>query len=207
MARQKELIANKASTSANLDSAHSLHDQAVANLAAAEAELEHLTEFTREEDRALAEARLQVASARVAAAETTLAETQLRAPIAGRVLDVLLHPGDATSGASGGPLCLLGDTSQLLVRAEIDEIHAMHVALGQAAEIVMPGPGRETAAGTVVEIKPLMGRKTVFSRAANERRDLDVRQVLIALDRVTDLPIGLKVDVRIDVEGNPDVEQ
>lgn len=207
LSRQNELIATKATTSANLDTARSLHDQAVAILAAAAAELDYLVHFTRTEDLALAEARQRVAAGKVEAAEATLSESQLRAPMAGRVLDVLARPGDATSGANGEAVCLLGDTSQLVVRAEIDENYALRVAPGQTAEVVMPGLRGETMRGTVVDIKPLMGRKTVFSRSATERRDLDVRQVLIQLDPGTDLPIGLKVDVRIDVGKKRKVEQ
>ena len=45
-----------------------------------------------------------------------------------------------------------------------------------------------------------MGPKTVFSGAASERKDLDIIQVLIDLPQEFHAPIGLQVDVDIQIE-------
>ena len=52
--------------------------------------------------------------------------------------------------------------------------------------------------GTVATVKQMMGAKTVFSHASTERKDLDVRQVLIQLPAGKELPVGLQVDVKIE---------
>ena len=41
----------------------------------------------------------------------------------------------------------------------------------------------------------MMGPKTVFARVADERRDLDVVQVLIEMGPDFQFPVGLRVDV------------
>jgi HlyD family secretion protein len=44
-----------------------------------------------------------------------------------------------------------------------------------------------------------MGKKTVFSRVATERKDLEVIQVLVDLDEPLAAPVGLQVDVQVRV--------
>jgi hypothetical protein len=43
-----------------------------------------------------------------------------------------------------------------------------------------------------------MGKKTVFSRSATERKDLDVVQVMIVMSEAFTATIGLEVDVKIE---------
>jgi HlyD family secretion protein len=45
-----------------------------------------------------------------------------------------------------------------------------------------------------------MGKKTLFARTATERKDLDVVQVIIEMSGEFHPPVGLEVDVSIDVK-------
>lgn len=92
---------------------------------------------------------------------------------------------------------MLGDLDRLRVRAEVDETQALLVGEGAAAWIGGPNLHGREMEGRVAGVKPIMGPKTVFSRAAAERQDLEMRQVFIPLPAGTALPVGLKVDVRI----------
>ena len=135
-----------------------------------------------------------------------LAEGLARAPAA--------QAGDAVGGADGGvvvePQALaqadapgqavgrdLVPLGHLRVRAEVDERFVRQLAAGQAAEVY----GRNLAGGVyrgrVCYVEQVMGDKTVFTRSASERKDVNVLQVVI--DMVPDFraPPGLQVDVRV----------
>jgi HlyD family secretion protein len=49
----------------------------------------------------------------------------------------------------------------------------------------------------------MMGKKTVFAHAAEERKHLDILQVLIDMEPGFQAPVGLQVDVKIHVKAGP----
>lgn len=180
------------------------HDLAATNvqrrdaaLSQAEADLIHLQKFVRDEDRAVADAKVQAAEAKLAKARVALAETELRAPSDGSILEILHRAGESAHTAWPEPILIFGDASKLRVRAEIDESYALRLHTGMSASIFGRGLGASKIQGAVVLVKPAMGRKTVFAKTATERKDLDVLQVLIDLPGATSLPVGLEVDVKI----------
>jgi hypothetical protein len=59
------------------------------------------------------------------------------------------------------------------------------------------GLGEASFSGRVTSVRPIMGKRAVFSRAAAERRDLDVVQVLIDMGETLAAPVGMRVDVKI----------
>lgn len=65
------------------------------------------------------------------------------------------------------------------------------------AEVYGRPLGDEVYVGKVTYIKSLMGPKTVFSRAALERVDLDVIQLLIEMPSGFAASAGLRVHVRL----------
>lgn len=175
-----------------------------AALRQAEADLTHLQKFVRAEDRAVAEAKVQEAEAKLAKARATWAETQLRAPSDGAVLEILHRAGESAHSAAPEPILIFADASRLRVRAEIDESYALELHPGMTARVFGRGLGRSEISGTIALVKSLMGKKTVFANSATERKDLDVVQVLIDLPEGTTLPIGLEVDVKLsDEPGRP----
>ena len=80
------------------------------------------------------------------------------------------------------PAVIFGDLSRLRIRAEIDERYARDVKKGQRAVVFGRGLGQESLEGRVTEVRSIMGKRAMFSRAAAERKDLDVVQVLIELE-------------------------
>jgi HlyD family secretion protein len=90
--------------------------------------------------------------------------------------------------------------SRLRVRAEIDERYVAKLSEHQRAEIYGRGLGDKRVEGCLSFIKDVMGPKTVFSRDASERKDLDIVQVFIDLPADFQAPIGLQVDVEIVVQ-------
>ena len=164
------------------------------------AETRYLTNFVRDVDRQLAEAQVAVAQAQLQTAKQRLAETFLTSPINGTVLETLLRVGESTFAVgSPEPALLLGDLTNLRVRAEIDENYALLLRDGQKTVIFGRGLGDRQIPAHVALVKKLMGKKTVFAKTATERKDIDVIQAFIEPDAHFQVPIGLEVNVKIAI--------
>jgi multidrug resistance efflux pump len=195
--RMNQLLEKRTIAVAEKEMAVSEAQRGTADVEAAEAELHYLRHYVRSEDRAVAQAQLELAEAKLNLQKARLTETELRAPSDGTVLEIIQREGEMTS--ANQPVILFADTSQLRVRAEIDENYALLLQVNQTATLFGRGLGERRIKGTVVVVKPVMGKKTVFIKTATERKDVDIRQVLIALPAGIDLPIGLETDVAIEV--------
>jgi len=195
--RQAELIERKAGTIEGFEQATTDLEQAKEDLLEAQAELGHLQTHVRAEDRALAEAQVALAQANLQAAKEHCENTNLLAPMRGTVLEVFKRQGESVRAFDVHPVVIFADVSQLRVRTEIDERYTSQVRIGQPATISGRSLGEKTFQGRITQIKNLMGNKTIFSRDAAERKDLDVLQVFIEPDEPLQLPVGLQVDVEI----------
>lgn len=85
-----------------------------------------------------------------------LAKTQIRAPIAGRVVELPIKVGEtaipSTNALAGAKLMKIADTSALLAELKVDEADIAKVAVGQAVD-VYPAAYPDTALpGTVEKI-------------------------------------------------------
>jgi multidrug resistance efflux pump len=198
--RRHVLVARNVASQQDLEDAETQVVEAKAALAAKQAELSHLRHYVREEDRALAQANVELAQSRLTAAEKRLRLTVLAAPCDGTVLEFYKREGDCLRMGDPQPAVLFGDVSRLRIRAEIDERYAHRVRAGQSAVIFGSNVGNREYAGRVVLVKPVMGDKTLFSRSSRERKDLQIVQVLIEMDPEFRTPVGLRVDVAIRVE-------
>ncbi len=196
--RTRKLSAARAATVADFDRAESDCCQIEIKLAQAESELRRLETFVRPEDCVQADARVQLAEARLAAAQQRLADTRLLAPLDGTVLEINRREGEGAQGRQC--VIVFGNQSRLRVRAEVDERYVHLIALGQTVNVYGAGLGNARYQGTVAVVKQLMGKKTVFVNDAEERKDLDVMQVLIDLPAGFRAPIGLQIDVEIETQ-------
>jgi HlyD family secretion protein len=198
--RMRNMFRTKASSEQDLDSARTNMLQKQAAFHRAEAELLHLRNYVRLEDRQLAEAKVSLAEARLQVARQQLADTRLLAPFAGTVLEILRREGEGARPSDTEPVLVFGDLCKLRVRGEIDERFARRIRPGQEAVVYGRGLGSESLTTRVNSVKRIMGKKTVFSRTANERKDLDILQVFIDLPESFSGPVGLEVNVKIRVD-------
>jgi HlyD family secretion protein len=173
--------------------------QTLAGLREAEANHDYARNYVTAEDRQVAETEVELAAARLELSRARYEETLLRAPCDGQVLEVLKREGDAVRLIDAEPLLLFADLSRLRVRAEVEDRFLCRLRRGQQAVLYGRGLGRAVP-GRVVHIKGVMGRKTVFSGASTERRDLDVVQVFVEPSGPFSPPVGLRVDVRVLLE-------
>ena len=108
------------------------YDQAMSDLRVAEAEVDRLRQTVTE-------------------AETALSHSEIRAPVAGRVIDRLAEPGDTT--APGQPLLRLYDPAALRVEAPVRETLAVDLKVGDRLRIEISAL-RETVTGEIGQIVP-----------------------------------------------------
>lgn len=160
--------------------------------AAADARAHAVLAGSRREDVQLAHAQADAAEARRDQAQAALDRLQVRAPIAGQVLQVLVRPGEH-SAVGSGPLVVIGDVSQLRVRMDVDERDIGRVALNQRVIVRANAfPGVDFP-GQVVELGRRMGRKNARSDDPTERNDTKVREVIVKLDAPDRLIVGQRV--------------
>ena len=166
-----------------------------------QSEVQNLIHSVRDVDRQASQQQVSVAEANLLAAQQHLAQTRLIAPIDGTVLEIIHYVGESTYVAgSPEPVILLGDISKLLVRAEIDENYALQLRNGQKAVLFGRGLGNREVPAHVSMVKQIMGKKTVFTKSATERKDIDVIQVFIEPEQPIQLPVGLELNVKIALD-------
>ena len=197
--RQQGLAKRELSSAQDLDRARSEHAVAVARLARAQQHREVIDSPPRADDLARAQAEVALAEARVAEARAILEKSRVRAPVSGIVLRKLRHGGEQVTEMGDTPILVLGDTSHLRVRAEVDEADIALVRVGQEAYVQADAYGDRRFPGRVSRVGSLMGRKTLRNEQPSERVDTRVLEALIDLEPGTDLPVGLRVDTYLQL--------
>lgn len=195
--RIANLAAKNATSTEESDRAEADLIQAKKALLEAESELASMENHVRTVDKFVADKKVAVAQAGVAVAQRCLDNTIMTAPTNGTVLEILRREGEGARLLDRDPILIFADDSLLRVRAEVDERYVNEIKPGQRAEVYGRGLGSRRFSGTVALVKRVMGNKTVFSREASERKDLDVLQILIDMPPEFVAPLGLKVDVDI----------
>lgn len=136
-------------------------------------------------------------------AETTLERLSTKAPIDGQILQMNIHPGEMVQGATqpnGLPWILMGDTSSLHVRVEIDEEQLYHLSPGAKATGAFRGETTKSIPLTFVRFEPHVRAKQNIGNSG-QRVDTRVIQALFALPKDTPQAIpGLQMDVFIETK-------
>jgi multidrug resistance efflux pump len=173
--------------------------RAKADLEQAEREHALVEAPPRREDVAAARGRVRAAEARLRMERAELAKTRLRAPTRGRVLRVYAEPGELAGPRSAQPILLFADLSRRRVRAFVEELDAPRVKVGQGAVVTCDGLPGEEFRGTVREVLPRMGKRSLKTDAPEEYKDVYFREVMVDLDAGVDLLLNLQVRVQIQV--------
>lgn len=152
----------------------------------------------RREDLTIADAKVALAEGTVRRERLMLDKTLLRAPTDGIVLRVLAEPGELVGPGDNHELFTLVNRSSTRVRACVEELDAMNVAVGQTATVTADGKPDQQYAGIVQSCSPYVSPKIQRHLKPGEMVDVRVREVLIELADGGDLLIGLPVEVFIE---------
>lgn len=172
---------------------------AQARLEQARADLALLRAGAWKPDIAIARAELGEAERQANRVSADLARLTVTAPINGKILQCKVHLGEyAQAGQLIQPLILMGDTSQLNVRADVDEEEAWRVESGAAAVASPRGSAKTRIPLRFVRVEPYVIPKRSLTGDSTERVDTRVLQVLFALDRGSHVHAGQQLDVFIE---------
>jgi len=171
---------------------------AQSRLEQAQAELALLKAGAWQPDVEVARSQIAEAQSQVARVEADLQRLVITAPIDGEILQCKAHVGEyAASGTLAQPLILLGDTSQLYVRADVDEEDAWRVRSGAAATGSLRGNSQQSLALRFVRAEPYVIPKKNLTGDNTERVDTRVLQVIFALPGGARAHPGQQMDVFI----------
>ena len=143
----------------------------------------------------VAQSRISAAAARVTRFETELERSFVRAPFAGRVIDVRRRPGEIV-GMEG--VLELARVDQMQAVAEVFEADVRRVRMGQRALVRSPALPRDLT-GTVTRIRPKVQKIDQIGDDPVARKDARIVEVEIKLDdgRAAANLTNLQVEVEI----------
>jgi len=176
-------------------------EQARARVAQAESALRLLLAGAWKADIEVLRAEADQAASQIARVQADLARLTVVAPIAGRVLQCKVRPGEyASTGQLAQPLILLGSAHPLHVRADIDEKDAWRFRPGAAAAASVRGNARGRFPLRFVRVEPYVVPKRNLTGGAAERVDTRVLQALFALPADAPVYPGQQMDVFVETK-------
>jgi HlyD family secretion protein len=151
-------------------------------------------------DRARSELPVDSLSRELALAEERLRRTELRSPVAGRVLKVLAHAGEAT----GRPIMRIADTREMVVIAEIYETDVRFVAVGQTVRVTSPALPVELA-GVVDRVGTIVAKNALLETDPAADADARVVEVRVRLDdsQVASRFVNLQCTALVSIGSSP----
>lgn len=149
-----------------------------------------------------AKARLAAAEAGVKATQTLIDRTIIRARITGEVLQVKVRPGEFAQPGAAVPLMLLGRTTTLHVRVDVDENDAWRLKPNAPAVAFLRGNSALSTPVKFVRVEPYVVPKRSLTGESTERVDTRVLQVLYEFDRNA-LPVYVGQQMDLFIEAPP----
>jgi HlyD family secretion protein len=152
-------------------------------------------------ERSKAEFPVASLQSQVALAEARRQRLTITAPIAGRILNIKVKPGEVVGN---GPILTMGDTSRMHAVAEVYETDIGRVKVGQTATITSRALPRQLT-GKVVRIGNMIFKNDVLNVDPAARADARVVEVWIDLDEpaMIERLTNLTVDVVINTDSVP----
>ncbi len=121
----------------------------------------------------------------------------LCSPYDGVILNLDAKKGSSISQFS--TYAELAPSGPEIVKAEVDELFADRLSLGQDAEIRYIGSDSTIATGKVVFVSPYLTRKSLFSGRTGEQEDRMVRHVKVSMDSDADIILNSRVECVIKI--------
>jgi HlyD family secretion protein len=141
------------------------------------------------------ESSLTLARSDVTQVYNAINRTRVRAPADGTILNVWAKLGEVAVTSPDAPLALFGDLGSLRVRTEVEERDVTKIRVGQKAVVKADAFGAQEFTGVVTSIAPALGAQRITSRGPRRPNDVEVLEVMVALDGQPPLLTGMRVDV------------
>ena len=185
-------------------SAYARVERALAGIQRAEANLSQHVETDGHGGELIAVEKAHVEQARAALelAQSRLQLRTVRSPIAGTVLQLNVRLGEYASPETQQPLVIMGRTSPLYLRVDIDEADAPRWSPSGRAVATMRAANQRQVELEFVRREPLVVPKRSLSGSASERIDTRVMQVHYRIVGETWILPGQQLDVLIEVGAN-----
>jgi len=154
-------------------------------------------------DLKIAKAEVTTTEAQLKRLETDIERLTMRAPAAGEILQVNVRAGEyAQVGALAKPLIVMGDTSHLNVRVDVDENEGWKVRADAPARAAERGNSSQKVPLEFVRFEPYVVPKKSLTGDSTERVDTRVLQVIYRFkDARVPFRVGQQMDVFISTEG------
>ena len=205
--RDAKLLLTKSITRQEMFASEEAVKNGNALVAVSRANLNLLKAGAWDPDKVIARTAVEQAKASVEQTQTTLALLEVRAPVAGTILQVNLRPGEFVSTSPTQSLMTMGNLKPFHVRVSIDEEDISRLKLNAPAVAMLRGDlKRREVPMTYVRIEPAVITKTSLTGANSDRVDTRVMQVIYSIDPETPLIaekkilVGQLLDVFIDVK-------
>lgn len=152
-----------------------------------------------EDETAHAEAALGLAEAQVTQLQKEIERHTVRAPVSGEILQRKMRLGEMLDGNTVNVPLVLGDTSTMHLRVDIDEHDAWRVKPNAKAIAFLRAHPQLSVPLQFAYIEPYLVPKTALTGQSTERADTRVLQVIYSFDS-SQLPVyvGQQMDVYIE---------
>lgn len=168
-----------------------------AQLARARAELALLKSDAWQAELETARVAVMQAEAQLQATRTERDRLKVTAWVPGRVLQVNVRPGEFVGAPPGQALIVLGNTTRLHVRIDIDEHDIPRFREGMPAQASLRGNTARQLRLSPVRVEPYVIPKKSLTGSNTERVDTRVLQVIYAIESTGGAPVyvGQQLDV------------
>lgn len=140
------------------------------------------------------ESSLATARAELTSAEIALERTRVRAPADGTILNMIAKVGETAVPSPESSLLVFGDLTSLRLRAEVEERDAAKVRVGQKVVVKADAFPNQEFEGSVTSISQSLGQPRIATRGPRRPNDVEVVEVMVALDGNPPLFTGMRVD-------------
>jgi multidrug resistance efflux pump len=131
-------------------------------------------------------------------AETEAGQKKIKSLYDGVMLDMKIAKGAAIDQYA--TFAEFAPEGRTIIRAEVDELFADKLAVGQKVDIRYTGNAKIIATGELLTISPYLKKKSLFSVKADDQEDRRVREIRVSLDNNAPLVINSKVECIIKIQ-------
>lgn len=203
--RQYEMVLNlpdpRAISEQEKNTRYLKYQQAKADFQRATADLDKVKAGAWKPDLEIARHEIEEAKTNIDRINAKIAQTYVRSPIDGTVLQLKIHEGELPSLDTSTPLLILGNTDEKYLRVSINQLDIPLFHTDSPAEAFLQGDTKEAFPLEFISLEPYLVHKKIFTHGVSETVDTRVLQVLYRIKKTDPkLFVGQQMDVFIETK-------